>query len=239
MATREEILGKIRSALSRDAVSPPLPSPPAVWPVQGRSADELLDEFEKNLTVVAGEVCRCADRTDAARKIAETLKGVSLNTGVKGAETKFRLGLRGGELTGALAEMVLPQLDGVPAVYVTAPDDPAAADPAELESISASLIPAELLLADTGSAAVRSASAFDRLMNYLSPVCLIAAKKSQLREHLPHAWPELAARLAGDGERTGEFLLMTGPSRTADIEKILILGVHGPKKVVVYIIENE
>ena len=32
---------------------------------------------------------------------------------------------------------------------------------------------------------------------------------------------------------------MTGPSRTADIEKILILGVHGPKKVVVYIIENE
>ena len=49
----------------------------------------------------------------------------------------------------------------------------------------------------------------------------------------------LAARLAGEGERTGEFLLMTGPSRTADIEKILILGVHGPKKVVVYIIENE
>ncbi|MBO7707828.1 MAG: LUD domain-containing protein [Thermoguttaceae bacterium] len=239
MATREEILGKIRGALANDAVQVSLPEPPQVWPVQGKSADELLDEFEKNLTAVAGEVRRCADRADAAEKIAETLRSVQLNAGVRGDEKNFRLGFRPGELTDALLDSALPRLDGIPVVVERAPDDAAAAKPDELESISASLIPAELLLADTGSAVVRSASAFDRLMNYLSPVCLIAAKKSQLREHLPHAWPELSARIAGDGERTGEFLLMTGPSRTADIEKILILGVHGPKKVVVYIVENE
>ena len=239
MATREEILGKIRGALVNDSVQPPLPEPPQVWPVQGKPADELLGEFETNLTAVAGEVCRCADRADAEAKIAETLKSVQINAGVKGDEKNFRLGFRGGELTDALLDGVLSHLEGMPVVVERAPEDAAAAKPDELESISASLIPAELLLADTGSAVVRSASAFDRLMNYLSPVCLIAAKKSQLREHLPHAWPELTARLAGDAERTGEFLLMTGPSRTADIEKILILGVHGPKKVVVYIVENE
>ena len=174
MATREEILGKIRGALANDA----------------------------------------------AEKIAETLRSVQLNAGVKGEEKNFRLGFRPGELTDALLDSALPRLDGIPIVVERAPGDAAAAKPDELESISASLIPAELLLADTGSAVVRSASAFDRLMNYLSPVCL-------------------SARIAGDGERTGEFLLMTGPSRTADIEKILILGVHGPKKVVVYIVENE
>ena len=239
MATREEILGKIRGALVNDSVQPPLPEPPQVWPVQGKSADELLGEFETNLTAVAGEVCRCADRADAEAKIAETLKSIQLNAGVKGDEKNFRLGFRGGELTDAVLDGVLSRLEGMPVVVERTPEDAAAAKPDELESISASLIPAELLLADTGSAVVRSASAFDRLMNYLSPVCLIAAKKSQLREHLPHAWPELTARLAGDAERTGEFLLMTGPSRTADIEKILILGVHGPKKVVVYIVENE
>ena len=239
MATREEILGKIRGALKNDSADVPRPEPPQVWPVQGKPADELLAEFETNLTAVAGEVCRCADRADAAAKIAETLKGVPVNAGVGGGEKNFRLGFRGGELTDALLDGVLSQFgDPRPAVE-RAPDDPAAAKPAELESISASLIPAEFLLADTGSAVVRSASAFDRLMNYLAPVCLIAAKKSQLREHLPHAWPELSARLSGADERTGEFLLMTGPSRTADIEKILILGVHGPKRVVVYIVENE
>ena len=31
--------------------------------------------------------------------------------------------------------------------------------------------------------------------------------------------------------------LVTGPSRTADIEKILILGVHGPKRLVVLLVE--
>ena len=173
----------------------------------------------------------------ARRKIAETLKSIEPNRGINNTEKKFvgssfrgtdRIACRHGS----------PRLK-VDAVLVKAPADPADAKPAELESISASLIPAELLLADTGSAVVRSTSVFDRLMNYLPPVCLIAAKKSQLREHLPHAWPELLARIGSDGEKTGEFLLITGPSRTADIEKILVLGVHGPRKVVVYLIENE
>ena len=34
----------------------------------------------------------------------------------------------------------------------------------------------------------------------------------------------------------GEFVIVTGPSRTADIEKILILGVHGPKRLVVMLV---
>ncbi|MBQ3389109.1 MAG: LUD domain-containing protein [Thermoguttaceae bacterium] len=239
MATREEILGKIRNAQQQYPQSLPLPDPPQVWPVQGAAPDELLAQFEQSLAAVAGECRRCADRADAAAQIAEVLKSVETNAGVAGTETAFRWGVRSGELTEALADAVLPLLGERGAVRVTAPANPEDADPKELESISASLIPAEFLLADTGSAVVRSKSAFDRLMNYLSPVCLIAAKKSQLREHLPHAWPELLAQIASPGQASGEFLLMTGPSRTADIEKILILGVHGPKKVVVFVIENE
>jgi L-lactate dehydrogenase complex protein LldG len=56
-----------------------------------------------------------------------------------------------------------------------------------------------------------------------------------LAEHLPAAWPAIAAR-AAEPARRGEFVIVTGPSRTADIEKILILGVHGPKRLVVMLI---
>jgi len=56
-----------------------------------------------------------------------------------------------------------------------------------------------------------------------------------LTEHLPAAWPSIAAR-AAEPTLGGEFLIVTGPSRTADIEKILILGVHGPKRLVVMLV---
>ena len=41
---------------------------------------------------------------------------------------------------------------------------------------------------------------------------------------------------AADPAVRGELVILTGPSRTADIEKILILGVHGPKRLVVLLV---
>ncbi len=245
MATREEILGEIRTALNNGKTNPTLPDPPEVWPIQGLSAEETLTIFQKNLSAAAGESIVCRDREDAVEKIAETLATLALNPGVDGKNDRFQWGIRAGEFTESLADATVKKVadrfaaEGKPLEKVFAPSDPETTSPKTLETLSASLVQAEFLLADTGTCVIRSGNAFDRLLCYLSPVCLIAAKKSTLREHLPHAWPEMMARIKGETERTGEFLLMTGPSRTADIEKILILGVHGPKKIVVFIIDNE
>ena len=120
--------------------------------------------------------------------------------------------------------------------------------------LDASVIGAEYLLADTGSAVVASAIAFDRMLCYLPPVCCIIATERMLREHLPAAWPEICQRIKGEStdspdvdtnpdidpnvpiQQHGEFLIVTGPSRTADIEKILVMGVHGPKRLVVFVV---
>jgi L-lactate dehydrogenase complex protein LldG len=101
--------------------------------------------------------------------------------------------------------------------------------------LSASVIVADALLADTGSCLIDCGTAEDRLLCYLPPACVVIGRLDQLVEHLPAAWPAIAPRVA-EPARRGEFVIVTGPSRTADIEKILILGVHGPKRLVVMLV---
>ena len=72
-------------------------------------------------------------------------------------------------------------------------------------------------------------------MCYLPPTCVVLARKDQLCAHLQDAWSDVT-QSARDGESRGEMLTITGPSRTADIEKVLILGVHGPKRLVVMVV---
>jgi len=49
---------------------------------------------------------------------------------------------------------------------------------------------------------------------------------------------ELLGVLPLPAEQTSSMVLITGPSRTADIEQILIRGVHGPGEVYAVIVEN-
>jgi L-lactate dehydrogenase complex protein LldG len=107
--------------------------------------------------------------------------------------------------------------------------------PQQIEQLPVGLITADALLADTGSCVVHCTTAQERLMCYLPPACIVVARVGQLVEHLPAAWGPISAACAAKDSR-GEIVLISGPSRTADIEKILILGVHGPKRLVVLMV---
>ena len=91
----------------------------------------------------------------------------------------------------------------------------------------------EFLIARTGSVLVSSASESGRQMNVFPPVHIVLAHVSQLVNY-----PEDA--LVALQEKYGDSLpstvsTITGPSRTADIEKTLVLGAHGPKEFVVFL----
>jgi len=110
---------------------------------------------------------------------------------------------------------------------------PFSVNESDFESMQAGITGCEFLVARTGSVLVSSASKSGRQMNVFPPVHIVLAHVSQLVNY-----PEDA--LIAIHEKYGDSLpssisTITGPSRTADIEKTLVLGAHGPKELVVFL----
>jgi len=73
--------------------------------------------------------------------------------------------------------------------------------PAEMARLPAGLLEAETLLADTGSCVVAAHTAQERMLCYLPPVCIVAARRARLAEHLPAAFEQMAAWCAEPPDR--------------------------------------
>ena len=215
MNSRDAILSRIRSGLAHDA---PRTQPPApeVWPRENPSVEQMAARFAVELEAVQGETLRAGSMEEARAKLAEVVEQAQWQT----------LGAVDRPICRELTASLGPER----VAWVTADWTPR-----QIADLPAGLIAAEYLLADTGSSVVANGTPHERLMCYLPPACVVVARTDQLREHLPAAWPEIAAR-AADLATRGEFVFITGPSRTADIEKILILGVHGPKRLIVMLV---
>lgn len=222
MTTKAEFLQHIRQAVDAGNSSemPQLPAPPEVWPVLGDSLETLRSRFADSIATVAGECVSCLTFEDAVNRIAELLRDTGAST----------VALPERPLSGKIAA----RLDGF--TWIKPPENPETTDPKVFATYDAALWEPEYLLADSGSALFRATNPFERLAVYLPPLCLAVAPLSALREHFPHAWQDFLPRWK-EG-KAGEFVVVTGPSRTADIEKILILGVHGPKRFIVFLVEE-
>jgi L-lactate dehydrogenase complex protein LldG len=215
MSSRDTILQRIRGAIS-SGPSVPLPAVAPVWPTVGPTPAAMAEQFTKGLTAVQGEVIRSGTMQDARRQLGELAAQAGWTS---------------------LGVMDRPMVRDATADLPQGMASAAAADwqPRQMAALSASVIEPEVLLADTGSCLIACPTAQDRLLCYLPPACVVIARLDQLTEHLPAAWASIVARAADPASR-GEFVILTGPSRTADIEKILILGVHGPKRLVVVLV---
>lgn len=217
MTSRDAILHRVQSQLSKRSPVE-LPPTPEVWPRMNPTPAAMADQFTAALTAVDGEVIRCGSMKDAQHRLAELVSQAHWTA------------------VGAMDR---------PAVREATADLPASSvnwqmgdwSPQRMAQLSVSVIESEALLADTGSCVIVCPGPQERLLCYLPPACVVVARASQLVEHLPAAWMAIAPRVADPAAR-GEYVIITGPSRTADIEKILILGVHGPKRLVVLLVEG-
>jgi len=91
----------------------------------------------------------------------------------------------------------------------------------------------EFLIAHTGSIMVSSAQQGGRKLFAFPEIHLIIASKSQMVGYLEEAYSKITAKYGS--HLPSQISLITGPSRTADIEKTLTLGAHGPKELQVFL----
>lgn len=225
MSERENILGRIREALQTkaplpgahgDACDPPPVEPPVAhareWlPSVGTTAAEQFDLFTRNCAELKADFQLLASRDELKTALAK----------VAAAEKWQRIASHDGELSNFATKSL-----GLPVLLTDKGYDVQA-----LEKCDASITECDVLVAQTGGVAVTSRSTGGRALTVLPPHHVVVARRDQLVADLPAAFALLQKKYAPDYPSMISFI--TGPSRTGDIERILVLGAHGPKKLTI------
>jgi L-lactate dehydrogenase complex protein LldG len=231
MSERDNILGRIREALKRPA---PLPGDHGQNGRNGNAATEthggdihasigkwlppasdLLEQkvelFQKNSIDLKTDFRFFSSREELLSALAE----IAQKEGWK------KVGTHSGELANAAREKL--GLDVV--------DTSEGYDVQELEKCDAGISECDALIAQTGTVVVTARSAGGRALSVLPPHHVVLARREQLLADLPAAFALLKRKYNEAFPSMMSFI--TGPSRTGDIERILVLGAHGPKKLTV------
>ena len=224
---REQLLARVTEALrvpaprhhevSAQPRKPSVTAPFREWlPPVGDSIDAQIDLFAKQSDILKTEFCVCASLSVAAEHLSRLAQ----------VHDWKRLALHRGELTDAIALKLPPalQLLSVDAGY----------EKDDLETADAGLTECESLVAQTGSVCVTSLSSGGRALSVLPPHHLVIARRGKLLPDLAAAYEDLAIKYASG--YPSFISLISGPSRTGDIERILVLGAHGPKKLTVLLV---
>ena len=107
---------------------------------------------------------------------------------------------------------------------------------ADLPSCDVAITCCEYLVARTGTIVMSTAQQSGRTASVYAPVHICVAYSSQLVSDVKDSLQLMKEKYAGNFPSFTTFA--SGPSRTADIEKTLVTGVHGPKEVFCFLIDN-
>jgi L-lactate dehydrogenase complex protein LldG len=210
-AGRERILSRIRTALATPAPKHPNPTPGA--PIFAPVGDALA-RFQKEC---ADNITECV-LTDDSQSTAAALRAVL--EAVSPGEIYIQESplLRRITDDAALSRPIRWSSEGAPS-----------------EASQATVTLADSLIASTGSILVGSSNG-GRGASVVAPVHVVIASQPQLAPDLGTGFTRASQH--GLPGRNSCLCLITGSSRTADIEKILVLGAHGPRRLVVILAQR-
>ncbi len=96
---------------------------------------------------------------------------------------------------------------------------------------------AECGIVETGTLALMSGPDNPTTLNFLPENHVVVLREKDVVDHYEDIWPRLRKRF-GERKMPRTLNLITGPSRSADIEQTLILGAHGPVRLHILLIRD-
>jgi L-lactate dehydrogenase complex protein LldG len=228
---RDQILGGVRRALSREALDGAAAAPleqrlsqPPRGPIpartQGLDRKALVDLFEKYAVEVSATVARVTRLDDVPDAVAGFLAGQNLPAEIAMAPD--------------------PLLDRVP--WSKRPllrIRKGRSDGHDAVGLSAAFT----AIAETATLMLASGPGSPSTLNFLPDTHVVVLPASRVVGPMEDAWAKLRAvqpdtALSGASmPRTVNFI--TGPSRTGDIEQKILMGAHGPRRLHIVIVEDE
>ncbi len=184
--------------------------------------DDLFARFEERITAVGGRCVRVGSLQEAATGIADHPALIDRTIVVP---PHFVARHHWGEIVPLLRER---------GIHVREADNPAS-----VADAPAGLSNAELAVAETGSVLLAENTLEARVVSMLTLTHFVLVRTKDLVMMLDEAGA-LLQQLSRPGPDQRRYIsLVTGPSRTADIERTLTIGVQGPKAIYVLFVEGE
>lgn len=205
--SRKEILQKINQALEVKT------TPCEIIPEQEQylpspaSGTELASVFKSRLEELQGTCVVCENRKQAINWLQEAIRQNNWDDAICMSDELYT------ELKKFEFKQNRPELEEDRQVYLS---------------------DCEGLIAETGSIILSSAKSSGRVMPVYASVHIVLAGTNLLFKNLKDAIAYLTTRY--NSHYPSMLSIVSGPSRTGDIEKKLVLGVHGPKTVIVLLI---
>lgn len=205
--SKESILKKIRAGLSQ-ATPIPFPHSEGSNSVFQPSQQELEIEFAEQFTQLKGKFIFCVDH----KELVENLNQLVLQRQWK------KIFCREDKLKSLLQENQFSNFSKT-----------------DLKDADAAITGCEALVARTGSIVMSAGQPSGRTVSVYAPIHICIAFTSQLVYDIKDALQTVKEKY---GTKTPSLITFaTGPSRTADIEKTLVVGVHGPREVFLFLVD--
>jgi len=95
-------------------------------------------------------------------------------------------------------------------------------------------------VAETGTLVMTSGPRSPTTLNFLPDVHMVLIREEDIAANYEEVWDRLRVEAGSDAPRLPRTVnWITGPSRTADIEQTLLLGAHGPRKLIILLIDAQ
>ena len=206
---KENILKKIRKALSTP-VPLPFPQSEGSNSVFQAPTDDLEIVFAEEFSKLQGRFVYCANDSEMISQLSGLIQQMDWKE-IYSVED---------ELIDKLSKLGFNNFSKKP-----------------LAQSDAAITGCEILIARTGTIVVSTGQQSGRTTSVYAPVHICIAYMSQLVYDVKDGIQFLKDKYKGNLPSSITFA--TGPSRTADIEKTLVVGVHGPKEVFLFLVDSQ